>query len=90
MKRVIFTLTLGMVALVSSGCRLPWANCMHNVRGFGRRDVHREVEVIECDPCSSGSSSYYPPGATRGEWIIQPGEGVEVVPGPTRSEPRSG
>ena len=90
MTRVALTLTLGLVALVSSGCRLPWGNCFRNVGrgGLGWREV--PAEVIECDPCSSSSSSYYPPGATRGEWIIEPGEGVEVLPGPSRSDSRSG
>jgi hypothetical protein len=83
MRRALCLLTLGMVAVASTGCRLSWPSCLRNLGGFGGF----ETEVYECDPCTT----YYGPEAVSGEWIVEPGTGgIDVLPGPALSGSRSG
>ena len=82
MKRVLCLVTLGMVAVASSGCSLSWPSCFRGIGGFGML----APEVYECDPCTS----YYPGGEGE-EWIVEPApSAIEVLPGPALRGSRAG
>ncbi len=76
MRRVLWYVTLGLVAVALTGCNQSWPSCFCNGGG--------KVYYDDCDPCTS----YYGGEAIDGQWITSPA--VETLPGPATAGSAAG
>lgn len=81
MKRTMFVLVAGMIAVALGGCNRAWPSLFCN-----NNSCYDDVVYEECDPCATG----YAP-ATAGEWIVAPGSTMsDALPGPAVSKSNAG